>query len=140
MPHQAMIFQQLRTFRFGIRVAPLRRGGLHLERVHVYLGTALGIALAFAMPAPSQTNQAPARTGTIMGTATDVNEDGIPDATVVLKEVDSNDPRTIVTTENGLFEFHDVRPGIPYQLIISAKGFADWTSPPMTLSPDQFKL
>jgi Carboxypeptidase regulatory-like domain len=111
-----------------------------MERVHVQLGAALGIALAFAMPAPSQTNQAPPRTGTIMGTATDVNEDTVPNATVVLKEVDSNAPRTIVTDENGLFEFHDVKPGTPYQLSISAKGFADWTSPPITLSPDQFKI
>jgi hypothetical protein len=140
MPYQALIIQQLPTFRFGIRVAPLTRGGLRLERVHVYLGAALGIALAFAVPAPSQTNQAAPRTGTMVGTATDVNGDTIPKATVVLKEVDGNDPRTIVTNENGLFEFHDVKPGIPYQLSISAKGFAGWTSPPITLSPDQFKI
>ena len=67
MPYQAVIIQQLRTLRFDIHVAPLTRGGLRLERVLVYLRAALGIALAFAMPAPSQTNQAPARTGTIYG-------------------------------------------------------------------------
>jgi hypothetical protein len=39
-----------------------------------------------------------------------------------------------------LFEFHDVKAGIPYQLGISAKGFADWTSPPITPSPEQFKI
>ncbi len=111
-----------------------------MERVHSYLGAAFGIALVFAMPALSQTNQAPPQTATIIGTATDVNGGTIPNATVVLKEVDSNDPRTIVTTENGLFEFHDVKPGITYQLNISADGFADWTSPPITLSPDQFKI
>jgi Carboxypeptidase regulatory-like domain len=111
-----------------------------LERVHVYLGAALGLALAFARPAPSQTNQAPARAGTVMGTATDANGDAIPNATVALKEVDSNNPRTIATNENGSFEFYNVKPGIPYQLSISAKGFADWTSPPITLKPDQFKI
>jgi Carboxypeptidase regulatory-like domain len=111
-----------------------------LKRLYLNLGAALGIALAFAMPAPSQTNQSLARAATILGTATDVNGGTIPNATVVLKEVDSNDPRTIVTNENGLFEFHDVKPGVPYQLSISAKGFADWTSPSITLSRDQFKI
>ena len=75
-----------------------------------------------------------------MGTVTDVNGDAIPNATVVLKEVESNDPRTIVTTENGMFEFHDVTPGITYQLSITAQEFSDWTSPPIILNPDQFKI
>jgi|HubBroStandDraft_4_1064222.scaffolds.fasta_scaffold47875_3 hypothetical protein len=140
MSYQAVIIRQLRAFRFGIRVAPLTGGGIRLERLYVYLGAALGMALAFSMPAWSQNNHAPARTATIIGTAIDVNGDTIPNATVVLKEVDSDDPRTIVTTENGLFEFHDAKPGIPYQLTISARGFADWTSPSITLSPNQFKI
>jgi len=75
-----------------------------------------------------------------MGTVIDVNGDVIPDATVVLKEVENNAHRTIVTTQTGMFEFHDVTPGITYQLSISAKGFADWVSPPITLNPDQFKI
>lgn len=75
-----------------------------------------------------------------MGTVTDVNGDAIPDATVVLKEVEGNDPRTIVATENGMFQFNDVTPGITYQLIISAKDFANWTSPPIMVSPGQFKI
>ena len=112
---------------------------IRLKRLYVNLGAALGVALAFAMPASSQ-NRAPARTATIIGTATDVNGNTIPNATVLLKEGNTNDPRTIVTNENGSFEFHDVKPGIPYQLSISAKGFADWTCPPITLSPDQFKI
>jgi len=39
-----------------------------------------------------------------------------------------------------MFQFNDVTPGIPYQLSISAKDFADWTSPPVTVSPGQFKI
>jgi Carboxypeptidase regulatory-like domain len=141
MPYQAVIIQQLRTFRFGIHFAiALAVQRIRLKRLYVDLGAALGVALAFSMPAWSPNNRAPARTATIIGTATDVNGDTIPNGTVVLKEVDSDDPRTIVTTENGLFEFHDVKPGIRYQLNISAKGFAEWTSPPITLSPDQFKI
>jgi len=39
-----------------------------------------------------------------------------------------------------MFQFNDVTPGIPYLLSISAKDFADWTSPPVTVSPGQFKI
>jgi hypothetical protein len=141
MPYQAVIIQQFRTFRFGIHFAfALTVQRIRLKRLYVDLGVALGVVLAFSMPAWSQNNRAPAKTATIIGTATDVNGDTIPNATVVLKEVDSTDPRTIVTTGNGLFEFHDLKPAIAYQLNISAQGFADWTSPPITLSPDQFKI
>jgi hypothetical protein len=140
-PYQAVIIQQLQTFRFGIHFAiALTVQRIRLKRIYVNLGAVLGVALAFSMPAWSQNDRAPARTATIIGTATDVNGDTIPNGTVVLKEVDSDDPRTIVTTENGLFEFHDVKPGIAYQLNISAKGFAEWASPPITLSPGQFKI
>jgi len=33
-----------------------------------------------------------------------------------------------------------VKPAIAHQLSISAQGFADWTSPRITLSPNQFKI
>jgi hypothetical protein len=75
-----------------------------------------------------------------MGTVTDVNGDVIPNATVVLKEVEGNDPRTILTTENGMFEFHDVTPGITYQLSVGAKDYEDWMSTPIILNPHQFKI
>ena len=140
MPHRTPIIQQWPTFRFGIRVAISDHREDRLKRFCIDLVVAFAMALAFSMPAWSQNNQAPPRTGTIMGTATDINGDTIPNATVVLDEVDSNARRTIVTTENGLFEFREVKPGIHYQLSVSAKGFADWASPPITLSPAQFKI
>src|SRR5260370_3447676 len=92
------------------------------------------------MPALSQKSQSAPPAATVMGTVTDVNGDVIPNATVVLKEVEGNDPRTILTTENGMFEFHDVTPGITYQLGISAKDYEDWISTPIILNPDQFKI
>lgn len=45
-----------------------------------------------------------------------------------------------MTTENGMFELHDVTSGITYQLRVSAKEFAGLTSNPITLNPDQFKI
>jgi Carboxypeptidase regulatory-like domain len=111
-----------------------------LKRLAIDLGAALAVALVLSFPALGQISQQAPRTATIMGTVTDVNGDVIPDAAVVLKEVESNDPRTILTTGNGMFEFHDVTPGIPYQLSISAKDYETWISTPITLHPDQFKI
>ena len=111
-----------------------------MKSLWIDFGTALAVSLFLSMPALSQNNHSAPRTAIVMGTVTDVNGDAIPNARVVLKEVESNDPRTIVATENGMFQFNDVTPGIPYQLRISAKDFADWTSPPITLSPGQFKI
>lgn len=78
--------------------------------------------------------------GSITGTVTDVNGDPVPNATVLLKRTDSNDSRTVVTLENGFFEFQDVKPGVPYEMSVSAKGFADWTSHSITLESGQFKI
>ena len=98
------------------------------------------MALALSHPVFGQNNEARVQTASLMGTAADVNGDPIPNATVVLTEVDGSDRLTIVTAENGLFEFHEVKSGVSYQLSISAKGFAEWASPPITLSPGQFKI
>lgn len=98
------------------------------------------MVVVLSLPALGQITQAALRTATIVGTVTDVDGDAIPNATVVLKEVEGNHPLTIVTTENGMFEFHDVTPGITYQISISANDFEDWTSTPITLNPDQFKI
>jgi len=111
-----------------------------LKRLYPDLSAALGMALALSLPALAQTNQATPRTATVMGTVTDINHDVVPNATVVLKEVESNDPRTILTNENGMFEFDDLAPGIPYQLSISAKDYEGWISTPIILNPDQFKI
>jgi hypothetical protein len=73
-----------------------------LKRLYLDLGAALGMAVVLCLPALGRITQAAPRTATIMGTVTDVNGYAIPNATVVLKEVEGNDPLTIVTTENGM--------------------------------------
>ena len=98
------------------------------------------MALVLSFPALGQNSQEAPRPATVMGTVTDVNGDAIPNATVVLKEVAGNDPLTIATNQNGMFEFHDVTPGVTYQLRISAMDFADWISTPIILNPEQFKI
>jgi Carboxypeptidase regulatory-like domain len=78
--------------------------------------------------------------GTIVGTVTDVNHDTVPDATVVLENPTNGDPRSVVSNENGYFEFQNVKPGIAYQVNVSAKGFSDWHSSVLVLEPSQFKI
>jgi hypothetical protein len=111
-----------------------------LKRLYIYLGAALAVALVLSFPALGQISQEAPQTATIMGTVTDVNGVVIPNAAVVLKEVEGNDPSTIRTTVTGMFEFHHVTPGITYQLSISAKDYEDWISTPIILNPDQFKI
>jgi len=111
-----------------------------LKRRYIDLGTALAVALILSVLASGQNNQAVSRTATVIGTVTDVNGDVIPNAMVVLKEVESNTSRTIDTTENGMFQFHDVTPGITVQLSIGAKDFAGWMSTPIILNPGEFKI
>ena len=111
-----------------------------MKRLFIDLYATLAAALVLSALATGQNNQAASRAATVMGTVTDVNGGAISHATVVLKEVADNDPRMIVTNDNGMFEFQDVTPGVPWQISISAKGFADWRSSSITLNSGQFKI
>lgn len=75
-----------------------------------------------------------------MGTVTDANGDPVPNATVELRSSDGVDRRTLVTPENGFFQFDQVKPGVPYDIKVSGQDFLDWTSPAITLEPAQFKI
>ncbi|MCU1298765.1 MAG: hypothetical protein JWO91_3043 [Acidobacteriaceae bacterium] len=77
---------------------------------------------------------------TIVGTVTDVNDGTVPGATVILEGPVSKDHRTVVTNDNGFYQLNDLEPGTTYHLTISAKGFANWTSPPVILKPGQYAI
>jgi Carboxypeptidase regulatory-like domain len=98
------------------------------------------IVCAFALRAVfAQDISAPdPRTGTIIGTVTDVRNDIVPGATAVLDGPAASDHRSVIANENGFFTFNDVKPGIPYHITISQTGFANWTSPEITLTPGQY--
>lgn len=76
----------------------------------------------------------------VVGTVSDVNGDTVPDATVALDGNDGTDHHTVTANDNGYFEFHDLKPGTPYQVKISADGFSEWTSQLLTLAPGEFKI
>jgi hypothetical protein len=89
-------------------------------------------------PASAQSIEAPdTKTGSILGTVVDSNNDTIPSATVVLQNP-VGDPLTVVTKDDGSFAFHDVAPGIAYPITIAAAGFAEWSSS-VTVEPGQDK-
>lgn len=111
-----------------------------MKRSYVHVGAAIAGTLLLSFPALGQITQPAPRTATVIGTVTDLNGGVIPNATVVLREVQDNEPPTIVPTTNGLFQFNDVTPGTAFQLSVSAKDFADWTSPLITVDPAQFKI
>jgi Carboxypeptidase regulatory-like domain len=77
------------------------------------------------------------QSGSIIGTVTDVDGDAVPGATVMVDGVDPSDRRTEVANDNAFFMLSDLHPSISYHLTISAKGFAVWNSPSLTLTPGQ---
>jgi hypothetical protein len=99
---------------------------------------ALAGGLILVVPASAQSTEAPnIKTGSILGTVVDSNNDTIPNATVALQKP-VGDPLTVVTKDDGLFAFHDVTPGIAYQITVAAEGFAEWSSS-VTVEPRQEK-
>ena len=107
----------------------------------MWLAVVLAGSLLMSAAAPAQNTGTPElNLGTIVGTVTDVNGDTVPNATVALASSDGSDRRTAAANDNGYFEFHDVKPGVPYQVKITATGFSEWSSPSVTLDPSQFKI
>ena len=79
-----------------------------------------------------------APTSDLNGTVTDVNGDLVPGATVVLEGASPAERRSQEANDNGFFNFPGLKAGVPYRLTISAKGFENWVSPPITLTAGQF--
>lgn len=107
-------------------------------------GMRLAIAITAALVVPmclfGQNVKPEVKLGIIIGTAIDVNGDPVPNATVDLKSLRSGEHRSLTTQENGSFEFRNVQPGVPYEIAVTAQGFADWNSSKITLEPGQFKI
>jgi hypothetical protein len=107
-----------------------------LRILRIWLLTLAAIAIAVPLAAQDVDRPKP-EAGHITGTVTDVNNDPVPGATVVLEGSDLSGPRTVVSNDNGFFEFNDLESGSPYQVAISAQGFANWASPTIILKPGE---
>ena len=75
----------------------------------------------------------------VTGTVTDVNGDTISGASIVLRGAGSENLHDGMSDENGFFQFKQLDPGT-YKVIVSAQGFADWTSPEFALNPGQYMI
>jgi Carboxypeptidase regulatory-like domain len=97
-------------------------------------------ALAMSAPLAAQDLTAPKpEKGRITDTVIDPNNDPVSGATVVLEGPVLRDPRSVVSDDKGFFEFDDLDPGT-YNVSISAKGFAKWTSAAITVKPGQYVI
>jgi hypothetical protein len=98
------------------------------------------LATIAAAPLAAQDINAPKpETGHITGTVSDVNNDVLSGATVVLEGPGLEDPRQVLSADNGFFEFNQLGPGT-YHVTITANEFADWTSPDLILNPGQYLI
>ena len=98
------------------------------------------MAIAMAAPLAAQDINAPMpQTGHITGTVSDVNNDVLSGATVVLEGPGLKGPRKVVSDDNGFFEFEQLDPGT-YHITIMAEEFADWSSPDLILSSGQYLI
>jgi len=114
---------------------------LHKQRFHICLAAVVAGILVLSAPVLGQdVDKSELNLASIVGTALDVNGDPVPDAAVVLEGADASDRRSVVASDNGYFELHELKPGIPYHVKISAEGFSEWSSPLVTLEPGQFKI
>jgi hypothetical protein len=97
------------------------------------------LILSVTVAAMAQQTSAPEpQTGTIVGTVIDVNNGTIPGATVVLEDASPDDSKRVEANDEGFFQFDQIKSGIPYHITISARGFANWTSPEVILTPGQY--
>ena len=86
---------------------------------------------------PGQQIDAPQpQRGSISGTVTDVDDAAIPGAILTVDGAGS-EHRAIATDGTGSFALKDLDPAVAYKITVSAKGFADWTSPAIVLHPGQ---
>jgi len=99
------------------------------------------LALEVSRPLQGQSEQPrQVQTGSIIGTVTDVNGETPALAKVLLAGPKANDRHAAITNDNGFLEFHDVRPGVSYYVIVSGGGFGDWRSATGTITPNQSKI
>jgi hypothetical protein len=110
-----------------------------MSRFYVYAATIAALLMTSAAYTPAQVDQSPgAPSGQITGTVTDVKGDAVIGATVILTRTqESGVQRTVTTAESGFFRFDALTPATPYTITIKADGFAEWTSPAITLEPGQ---
>jgi Carboxypeptidase regulatory-like domain len=112
--------------------------GTLLNLTQMFLLIAVAGGLILVVPASAQSTEAATKTGSIRGAVTDVGDDPVSDAAVVLHGP-AGEPLAAVTKDDGSFAFPNVTPGIVYQINVTAEGFTEWSSS-VTVEPGQEKI
>jgi hypothetical protein len=90
-----------------------------------------------AAPADPQVPEAPEpQTGSINGTVTDVNNDPVPGAVILLSGMTPAVQHTTTANQDGFFALNDLDSGI-YHLTITMKNFTDWKSDNIVVKPGE---
>src|SRR5690242_377212 len=84
-----------------------------------YFAAALTLTLLIV---PTILAQSQITTGTIQGTVVDANGAIVPGANVEIKNLDTNNTRTLPTDDNGRFVAAQLQPG-NYEITVSKQGF-----------------
>jgi len=92
----------------------------------------------FVIRSPAQLFSAPEpQTASINGSVTDMDGGLIAGATIVANGPNSSQHLSSTSDSYGAFQLRNLRPAVPYRLVVHAKGFADATSAQIILTPGQ---
>ena len=101
-----------------------------------FFALALFHAVCFGQQPPARAAQQAAH---IAGTVTDTDGGVIPGAEAVAV-APAQDTHSAIANDNGFFQIDNLTPGTAYEVSVSAKGFTNWKSSEVLLSPGQFDL
>ena len=88
--------------------------------------TTLAVSILALVCSASLSAQATAGFGAVTGTIRDSSGDGLPDTTVVLSNDALGLERSVVTTDDGVFDMLELPPSTSYHLKASRKDYANW--------------
>lgn len=137
MQHPETISQQYRAVMASTPKFPYTYR--HMATLLRSLLMTVGLAMLLTLPLRAQNPTPSAAISAVVGTVTDANGNAVEGATVVLQAGVSSEPDTLVTTDNGFFDFESLKPGT-YQITVHAQGFADWSSPPFSLQRGEYRI
>ena len=101
-----------------------------IKQIAAVLGLLMSWLLLWQSPALAQET-----TGTVTGVVKDSTGAIIPQATVVLTDLDNKSERKTVSNGAGDFTIASVPSGLRYQVAVSMNGFTGWQSQPFPLRP-----
>ncbi|WP_263375584.1 carboxypeptidase-like regulatory domain-containing protein [Granulicella aggregans] len=92
----------------------------------------------FVIRSPAQLFSAPEpQTASINGSVTDIDGGLIPGATIIANGPNSGQHTSTTSDDTGTFQLRNLRPAVPYRIVVSARGFAPATSAQIILTPGQ---